>query len=86
MEKKRLNESVALPNWVKSQLAYYGLTVRGLARKYGVSPTTVAKLLSGKARFERLRKSHELLHAIAGDYPYLVPIFRKLYPQLFSKG
>jgi len=46
MDSEHLKESVALPKWVKAQLVYNGLTVRGIARRYGVSQTTIAKLLS----------------------------------------
>ena len=83
MDRAHLRESVALPNWVKAQLVYYGLSVRALARRYDVSPTTIAKLLSGKIRFERRRKAEELLRAIAQDYPFLRPVLQKLYPSEF---
>jgi len=83
MDRGHLKESVALPNWVKAQMVYHGLTVRGLARKYGVSKTTIAKLLSGRARFERKRKAYGLLKSLATDYPALLPVLRKLYPSEF---
>jgi len=83
MDREHLKESVALPNWVKASLVYNGLTVREIARHYRVSPTTIAKLLSGKARFERRRKAHELLKAIALDFPVLLPVLKKLYPSEF---
>jgi len=83
MNGEHLKESVALPNWVKSELVYYGLSVKGIARYYRVSPATIAKLLSGKARFERRRKAHELLKAIASDFPALLPVLKKLYPNEF---
>ena len=83
MDSEHLKESVALPKWVKAQLVYNGLTVRGIARRYGVSQTTIAKLLSGKVRFERRRKAHELLKSIATDFPALLPVLKKLYPSEF---
>jgi transcriptional regulator with XRE-family HTH domain len=83
MNGEHLKESVALPRWVKSELVYHGLSVKGLARRYKVSPATIAKILSGKARFERRRKAHELLKAIASDYPVLLPVLKKLYPSEF---
>ncbi len=83
MDRVHLRESVALPNWVKSQMVYHGLTIRGLAKRYGVSPTTIAKILSGKIRFERRRKAEGVLKAISHDYPALRPVLQKLYPNAF---
>jgi len=80
MDKVHLRKSVALPNWVKAEMVYHGLSIRGIAKRYGVSKTTIAKILAGKARFERRRKAEALLKELVQDYPALIPVLLKLYP------
>ena len=69
-----------IPKWVLHQLLEHDLTVRKLARQYGVSHKTISRLLRGH-NYKRTGIHKELYKRIQEDYPFLKEVFSRLYPK-----
>ena len=69
-KRKRVKRYISIPNDVKAELVRRGLTVRGLAQRYGVSRFLMGRILAGW-EFKKAGKWEEVKEALLKDYPWL---------------
>jgi len=69
-----------IPKWVLHILIEHDLTIRQLARKYGVNHKTISRLLRGYP-YKRKGIHKELYQKLQEDYPFFKTIFSRLYPK-----
>jgi len=69
-KRKKVKRYIPIPNDVKAELVRRGLTVRGLAQRYGVSHFLIGRILAGW-NFKHSGKWEEVKEALLKDYPWL---------------